>query len=238
MFTPLDLTGILLARGNSSPESKEVTVVAGIQQRTMAAIITLEGNEHHHPEGPRGQDARRHPELGGAQPVPDLRQAGRRRRDARSPGVDGEPADLIGLLAAGTAPASASSSWASPPWSRSAKGKKAVVLPYSDVMTDLYGNVLVTSNKIAKENPEMVKRFTAALIKGLVYSIDNPKEAGEILKKNVPTAAAAPAAAECELMAAFVRSDGFGCRGRHDRHRTGSPAASRSCRVPVRSRRV
>ena len=56
----------------------------------------------------------------------------------------------------------------------------------------------------------MVKKFTAALLKGLEYSLANPKEAGEILKKNVDAANPAPAAAELELMAAYVRSGGSG----------------------------
>jgi NitT/TauT family transport system substrate-binding protein len=77
-------------------------------------------------------------------------------------------------------------------------------------MTDLYGNVLITSSKIAKEKPEMVKRFTGALLRGLEYAIANPKEAGDILKENVEGANPVAAAAELELMAAFVRSAGSG----------------------------
>jgi NitT/TauT family transport system substrate-binding protein len=91
-----------------------------------------------------------------------------------------------------------------------AKGKKAVVLPYSDYLQDLYGNVLVTPEQYAKSNPEKVKKFTAALLKGLEDSIANPAEAGEILKKYVATANPQAAAAELTLMGPFVRSEASG----------------------------
>ncbi len=87
--------------------------------------------------------------------------------------VNGEAQTLIGTLASGRWTASASSSSASRPSRRSTK-KKPVVLPYSNVMQDLYGNALITSSKIAKEKPEMVKKFTAALLKGLEYALAQP----------------------------------------------------------------
>ncbi|MFK3981202.1 ABC transporter substrate-binding protein [Micromonospora sp. NPDC050397] len=206
MFTPLDLTGILQARGQGNvPEAKDVTVVAGIQQRTMAAIITLDGKGITTPKDLEGKTLVDSPSSVVRNLFPTY---------AKLAGVDagkvtwrdGEPAALIGQLAAGSGDGIGQFVVGKPTVEAAAKGKKAVVLPYSDVMTDLYGNVLVTSTKIAKEDPEKVKRFTAALIKGLNDSVTNPKEAGEILNKNVPTANAAPAAAECELMASFVGS--------------------------------
>lgn len=88
--------------------------------------------------------------------------------------------------------------------------KKAVMLPYSNVMQDLYGNVLITSSRIAKEKPDMVKRFSAALMKGLEHALTNPQEAGDILKKNVDASNPAAAAAELRLMAGYVRSSNSG----------------------------
>jgi NitT/TauT family transport system substrate-binding protein len=205
MFTPLDLTGVLLARGNGG--AKDVTVVAGIQQNTMAAIVSLEGNQITTPKDLEGKTLADSPGSVVRNLFPTY---------AKLAGVDatkvkwvnGQPANLIGLLAGGTVAGIGQFVVGKPTVESVAKDKKAVMLPYSDVMNDLYGNVLVTSTKIAKEKPEMVKRFTAALVKGLAYSIDNPKESGEILQRNVPAAVAAPAAAECELMAAFVRPAG------------------------------
>jgi NitT/TauT family transport system substrate-binding protein len=205
MFTPLDLTGVLLARGNGG--AKGVVAVAGIQQNTMAAIISLDGNKITAPKDLEGKTLADSPSSVVRNLFPTYAKlAG--VDAAKVKWVNGQPANLIGMLAGGSVAGIGQFVVGQPTVESVAKGKNAVVLPYSDVMDDLYGNVLVTSTKIAKENPEMVKRFTAALIKGLVYSIDNPKEAGEILHKNVPASAAVPAAAELELMATFVRPSG------------------------------
>jgi NitT/TauT family transport system substrate-binding protein len=205
MFTPLDLTGVLLARGNGG--AKDVVAVAGIQQNTMAAIISLEGNQITTPKDLEGKTLADSPSSVVRNLFPTY---------AKLAGIDaskvtwvnGQPANLIGLLASGKAAGIGQFVVGKPTVESVAKNKKAVVLPYSDVMDDLYGNVLVTSAKIAKEKPDMVKRFTAALLKGLVYSVDNPQEAGEILHKNVPASAAGPAAAELQLMDTFVRPSG------------------------------
>ena len=53
-FTPLDLTGLLLAAGGKQPITG-FTAVAGIQQRTMAAIISLQGNGINTPKDLEGK---------------------------------------------------------------------------------------------------------------------------------------------------------------------------------------
>jgi len=64
-----------------------------------------------------------------------------------------------------------------------ANGRKAVALPYSDYLSDLYATSLLTSTGYARDHPEKVKKFTAALLKGLGDAIDHPDQAGEILRK-------------------------------------------------------
>jgi NitT/TauT family transport system substrate-binding protein len=169
MFAPVDLTGLLLARGNGG--AKSIVVVAGVQQRTMAALISLQGNGISKPKDLEGKTLADSPGSVVRNLFPTY---------AKLAGVD------------------------------ATKGRQAVVLPYSDVMSDLYGNVLVTTTTVAREQPDLAKRFIAALMKGLVHSIDNPDETGRILQKNVPASAAAPAAAELTLMSAFVRPEGSG----------------------------
>ncbi|HEX5541571.1 MAG TPA: ABC transporter substrate-binding protein [Micromonospora sp.] len=78
------------------------------------------------------------------------------------------------------------------------------VLPYSDYLIDLYGNVLVTSADLTKHNPDLARRFATALMQGLRYAVDHPEEAGDILHRHQPTTDAAPAAAELELMRPYV----------------------------------
>ena len=46
-------------------------------------------------------------------------------------------------------------------------GEEAILLPYSEYLTDLYGVVLYTATETATENPDLVRRFTSALMRGL-----------------------------------------------------------------------
>ncbi|MEV7227545.1 MULTISPECIES: ABC transporter substrate-binding protein [Polymorphospora] len=205
-FTPIDLTGGLLQMGNG--QAKDFVAVAAIQQRTMAAIIALEGGGITTPKDLEGKKLADTPGSVVRNLFPTY---------AKLAGVDatkvewvnGQAQTLIGTLAGGQVAGIGQFVVGKPTVETVAK-KPAVVLPYSDIMTDLYGMVLITSSKLAKEDPDKVRRFTQALLKGLEYSITHPKESGEILNKNVTTAPAAPAAAELELMGAYVRSAGSG----------------------------
>ncbi|MDG4761975.1 ABC transporter substrate-binding protein [Micromonospora sp. WMMD710] len=202
-FGPIDLTGGLLQLGNG--QAKDFVAVAAIQQRTMAGIATLEGKNIASPKDLEGKKLADTPGSVVRNLFPTY---------ARLAGVDaskvtwvnGEAQALIGTLAAGSVDGIGQFVVGQPTIEAVAK-KKAVMLPYSNVMQDLYGNVLITSSQIAKEKPEMVKRFTAALLKGLEYSLANPNEAADLLKKNVDATVVASAAAELELMASYVRSD-------------------------------
>lgn len=206
-FGVIDLTGGLLLMGKG--EAKDLVVVAAIHQRTMAAILTLDGNGITTPKDLEGKKIADTP----ASVVRNLFPT-----YAKLAGVDaskvqwvnGEPQALMQMLATGSVDAVGQFVVGKPTLEAIAKGKKAVFLPYSDVMADLYGIVLVTSKKLATEQPEKVKKFTEALLKGLEYAIDNPQEAGEILKKHVPETNPQAAAAELELMGPFVRSEGSG----------------------------
>jgi NitT/TauT family transport system substrate-binding protein len=203
-FGPIDLTGGLLQMGKG--QAKDFVAVAAIQQRTMAAIFSVEGKGINTPKDLEGKKLADTPGSVVRNLFPTY---------ARLAGVDaskvqfvnGEAQTLMGTLASGAVDGIGQFVVGKPTVEAVTK-KKAVMLPYSDVMTDLYGNALITSTKLAKEKPDMVKRFTAALLKGLEYSLANPQEAGEILKKNVDTANPAAAAAELQLMAEFVKPAG------------------------------
>ncbi|MBQ1072046.1 ABC transporter substrate-binding protein [Micromonospora sp. C31] len=205
-FGPIDLTGGLLQFGGG--QAKDFVAVAAIQQRTMAAIATVEGKGIASPKDLEGKK------------LADTQGSVVRNlfpTYARLAGVDaskvqwvpGQAQDLMGMLGSGTVDGIGQFVVGQPTIEAVTK-QKAVMLPYSNVMQDLYGNVLITSSKIAKEKPEMVKRFTAALMKGLEYALTNPQEAGELLKKNVDAANPAAAAAELQLMAGYVRSSNSG----------------------------
>ncbi len=51
---------------------------------------------------------------------------------------------------------------------------------------DFYTPIIATSEKMIKENSEIVDRFMTATTKGYEFAIDKPEEAADILTKNVP----------------------------------------------------
>jgi NitT/TauT family transport system substrate-binding protein len=86
--------------------------------------------------------------------------------------------------------------------------KEVVVLPYSDYLKDLYGNAIITRPELISSNPDLVKRFTAAALKGLRYTLDHPDEAAAILNKADPTAAVPAAIGEIQAMKPYVPPGG------------------------------
>ncbi len=207
-FTPLDLTGLILAAGAKSNPVTGFATVAGIQQRTMAAIITLEGNGITTPKDLEGKTLADSP----SSVVRNLFPTYAKLANIDASKVtwqNGTPQTLIPTLASGKVAGIGQFVVGKPTVEAIAK-KTAVVLPYSDVMQDLYGNVLVTSSAYAKANPDKVKKFTAALLHGLQDSITDPAAAGQTLAKDVPATNPTSAAAELTLMGPFVKSAASG----------------------------
>jgi NitT/TauT family transport system substrate-binding protein len=65
---------------------------------------------------------------------------------------------------------------------RGAKAADVVVLPYADFGVKLYGNVVIASPKILKENPAAVKAFLSAFTKGAKDVLANPAAAIDSVK--------------------------------------------------------
>ncbi|WP_033342773.1 ABC transporter substrate-binding protein [Catenuloplanes japonicus] len=108
--------------------------------------------------------------------------------------------DAIGLFVAGT-----------PGVRKAAIGKglitkdqDLVVLPYSDGLNDLMGNVLTARTQLIQEQPQLVRDFTNALMKGLDYAVKNPEESAKILAEQVPETDPEVAAAELTIMKSYV----------------------------------
>jgi NitT/TauT family transport system substrate-binding protein len=117
--------------------------------------------------------------------------------------VEAPPAQLPALLGAGRVDAIGQFVVGQPAIA-AATHRIPVVLPYSNYLGDLYGNALVTTAQTATNDPDLVHRFSHALMRGLRYAVDNPQEAGQILHQAVPTTPAAVAAAELALMRPYV----------------------------------
>jgi ABC-type nitrate/sulfonate/bicarbonate transport system substrate-binding protein len=68
------------------------------------------------------------------------------------------------------------------------KGFKINFLKLQDLdkNLDFYTPLIITSEKIIKDDPEMVKKFLSATSKGYNYAISNPEDSALILIKNAP----------------------------------------------------
>jgi len=60
-------------------------------------------------------------------------------------------------------------------------GKKLGAFSYRDANLNLYGNGIVTTEKLIATNPDLVKRFVRATYRGFEYQRSNPKEAAEAI---------------------------------------------------------
>lgn len=187
-------------------EKLPVVTVGMIQQKSLAAIVSLEGYGIKAPKDLEGKTIADAPGSTNTVMFPVY---------AKAAGVDASkvkflpaaPASLPQLLAANKVDAIGQFVVGKGLIQQASGGKPAVFLPFGDVLPDLYGNSLVTSTKFAKDKPEVVKKFTGALMKGLEYSIAHSDETGEILHKYQPTQDPKVAAGEVTIMAPYVTGD-------------------------------
>ncbi|WP_063766233.1 ABC transporter substrate-binding protein [Streptosporangium amethystogenes] len=205
-FGITDLTGsIVTLAGQKMP----VTGVAAIHQRSLTAVIALDGAGISAPKDLEGKKVADPPGSAVKLVFPAYAKAAG-IDPAKVTFVPAPPPSLPQLLASGEVDAIGQFVVGRPTIEQAAQGRKAVVLPYSDHIKEMYGNILTTTVKMATEQPDLVKRFRDALLKGLEYAVDHPDETGEILKKYQPTQNPVTAAAELREMAAFVRSSEAG----------------------------
>jgi NitT/TauT family transport system substrate-binding protein len=205
-FGVADTTGTMITQAK---EKMPVIGVAAVQQRTVAAIIALEGGRIATPADLIGKKVADPPGSTVGLMFPLY---------AKAAGIDASkvefvpsaPPTLPQLLVSGQVDAIGQFVVGKPLIEAASSGRKAVVLPYGELLPDLYGNMLVTTKDLADRDPELVRRFRDALLKGLRYSIGHPDEAGQILRKYQPTQNSDVAAAEMQLMTSYCMPNGFG----------------------------
>lgn len=204
-FAPVDSTGYIISTGSGQVEG--LTAVAAVHQRSMVGLMSLEG---YGITTPRDLEGKTIGEAAGSTasivwPV-YAKLAGIDPNAVEW--IDVDPSQVAGALATNKVDVIGQFTVGQALVEKVAEGKRAVPLPYGDVLTDLYGHFLLTSTKMAEEDPEKAQKFAAALLKGLEYSITNPKESAEILIKAVPTQDVAVAQAELEIMESYSRAGG------------------------------
>lgn len=198
-----DFTATVITLGK---QKLPVTTVGMIHQRSMAAIVSLEGYGINGPKDLPGKSVGDQP--GSTNTVMFPVYAKKVGIDPKSVKfIPSPPAGLPSLLASGKVPAIGQFVVGKPLIEKAdtVKHRKAVVLPYGQALPDLYGNAIITRTDLAKDHPDQVKKFTGALLKGLQDSYDDPEGSAAILKKYVPNTDLTVATEELKIMRDYTK---------------------------------
>jgi NitT/TauT family transport system substrate-binding protein len=220
-FATLDFTGAVIQAGKG--KFTDFRAIAAIHQQTLVSIIGLEGGSVTQPKDLEGK------KIGAATGsvnqllFPAYAQlAGIDEKKVTF--VNVAPPQLTALLVSSQVDA-LSTFLIGRGGIEKAAGKKAIIMPYSDYLSDLFGNAMVTTAALAKDNPDLVKRFASAMLKALQWTIDNPEEAAQILKNANPAADLAAATGEIKLMSPYVKPTGNAPIGYLDQQRVAKAIA-------------
>jgi ABC-type nitrate/sulfonate/bicarbonate transport system substrate-binding protein len=82
-----------------------------------------------------------------------------------------------------------------------------MLMDYTDCVPDYYTPILITSQDMIAEHPDVVAAFVQATARGFAYAITNPAEAAQILVDAVPELDADLVVASAEWLADQYQSD-------------------------------
>jgi NitT/TauT family transport system substrate-binding protein len=201
-YAPVDIGALVTTRAN---EGLPVKVVSVVHQNTMSAIFTLEEEGITTPKQLEGRSLADSPSSTVRVLFPLY---------AKKAGIDASkvtwrdaaPPALPALLATKQVAGIGQFSVGIPLVSRAAGGRKIRSFKYSKALPGLLGIGVVASDEKIRSNPAEVRAFVRALNKGLLWSIQNPGQAGAILNKYVPLADPTVAAQELRIMKFFVEN--------------------------------
>ncbi|WP_213453032.1 ABC transporter substrate-binding protein [Rhizomonospora bruguierae] len=193
-FAAVDYTGVAMLAGNhrlgaGKDQLGDFKIVAALQPTTLIALMAKTNRGI---VTPRDLAGKRLGIASGA--VPEKLWPGY----AKLAGIDAShtkivnfaPPQLPAMLAGDKVDAVGIFVTGKPGVAQAVRPSQVTVLPYGDYMNDLYGNVLIARSDLIERDPGLVRRFTAALIKSLTYSVQNDQTAAECGKA---THKAAPA---------------------------------------------
>jgi NitT/TauT family transport system substrate-binding protein len=95
-----------------------------------------------------------------------------------------EPSARIAMLAARKIPAIDFFIMTKPAMERAVKDAKVVTFLFADHGLDLYSNGIGAKESFLKENPEVMKAFVRASLRGYHYAFKHPAEAAELIQKH------------------------------------------------------
>ncbi|MEU5566517.1 ABC transporter substrate-binding protein [Micromonospora musae] len=200
-FAALDFTGAVIQAGRG--EFTDWRAVAAVHQQTLISVMTTTDTGITTPKDLQGKTM-----ATGAGSVTELlfpAYAQLAGLDPKTVKIEGVQATALNGLMASRKVDALGTFLLSRGALETASRKEVVVLPYSDYLKDLFGNAVITTPSLIEKDPDLVRRFTTALLKGLAYSIEHPDEAATILNKVKPTYTVAAGRSEIEAMTPHVR---------------------------------
>jgi len=81
-----------------------------------------------------------------------------------------------------------------------ARGREVRMFPYSEYLSDLYGITIMTHKNVIEKDPDLVRRFNQAIMRGVRYGVNNPEEIGKVLHQVDNTVDADLAAKELAIL--------------------------------------
>jgi NitT/TauT family transport system substrate-binding protein len=199
-----DAGSLVLSRAN---DSIPVKMVAVVYARPPQAIFCARDAGLKTPKDLEGKSIAN--PAGGS--IPDMFPA-----FAKAAGIDAAKVNWVvaassalpGLLASGKVPCVGQFTVGEPLLKQAAAPKKLVRFAYSDPGLNYYGNGIIATEETIKSNPDLVRRFVAATIKGLKSAIADPADAGAIMHKLHPEVSADVAKGETESVAELAQVKG------------------------------
>jgi NitT/TauT family transport system substrate-binding protein len=191
-----DAGSVVLARGN---DQVPVKLVAIVYARPPHAIYALKESGISTPKDLEGRKIAN--PAGGA--IPKMFPA-----YAKAAGIDAgkvtwvvAPSEsLPSLLTLGRVDAVGQFTVGEPLLRKQAAPKELVQLTYADAGLDFYSNGLIAADSTIQKQPELVRRFVAATLRGLKDAVADPREAARILNKHHREVEVEIAAGEVEMV--------------------------------------
>ena len=199
-FASIDASGAIIRAGKAAkPADRDLRIVGAVHQLTLNSLATFVDRGFTSPRDLKGRT------LGavvGAAPralfPAYARLAGLDEKTIRW--TDATTQNSGSLLATNKVDGLATQIPTKPGLEKLAGGRKVLMFPYSEFISDLYGITIMTHKNIIEKNPALVRRFNQAIMRGVKYAVNNPEEIGKVLREIDNTVDANQAAQELTIL--------------------------------------
>jgi len=160
--------------GNSVAKDMNIVMVAAIYRRNPTAVVVLKESDHQGVEGPRGpvnRDSNRCDAIPAMAGRGQRVQAGRQQNQRDQHRSGGERSALV----TGKVQAIAGYGQGYVPGVEIRAKKEARIFWYADCGVNAVSNGIIVHRDLLKEDPELIRRFVTASVRGFLSHRQNPR---------------------------------------------------------------